>query len=153
MKGFARSGDFWSGLALAALGAYIVVQAWQWDYLTDEGPGPGFFPMWYGSLMVILSVVLVATSVLKRPAGPGKAMPWNDLGRAMLCWAAFVASIALMPVAGFMVSFALLTWFIVKVMCGERQRTAIVVAVGGAVFFYLLFDVALDLSLPRGLFF
>ena len=42
------SPDFWSGLALAALGAYIVVQARGWDYLTEDGPGPGFFPLWYG---------------------------------------------------------------------------------------------------------
>ena len=80
-------------------------------------------------------------------------MKWKDVSRAFACWAAFAVSIALMPVVGFAISFALLTWFIVKVMCGERQRTAILVAVGGAAFFYLLFDVALDLSLPRGLLF
>jgi hypothetical protein len=61
--------------------------------------------------------------------------------------------VALMPVAGFAISFALLAAFIVKVMCGEQLRTALVVAIVGAAGFYALFDLALDLSLPRGMLF
>jgi hypothetical protein len=30
MSAFIRRGDFWSGLALVALGAYIVREAWGW---------------------------------------------------------------------------------------------------------------------------
>ena len=151
MRPFLRSGDFWSGLVLASLGAYIVTQARGWVYMNEEGPGAGFFPVWYGALMVVLSLVLVANAVMNRTKQP--QVRWKDVSRALLCWVAFTASVALMPILGFAISFALLTWFIVKVMCGERQRTAIVVAVGGALFFYLLFDVALDLTLPRGLLF
>ena len=44
MAPLARNGDFWSGLVLAALGAYIVGQARAWDYMTEDGPGAGFFP-------------------------------------------------------------------------------------------------------------
>jgi len=151
MKPFLRSGDFWSGLALAALGTYIVVQARGWTYASEEGPGAGFFPLWYGSLMVVLSLFLVASSVLK-PAKPGE-IRWRDVSRALVCWAAFTASVALMPVLGFAISFALLAWFIVKVMCGEGHGTALAVAIGGAALFYGLFELALDVSLPRGLLF
>lgn len=153
MKPFARSGDFWSGIALAALGAFIVTQAWRWDYMTDEGPGPAFFPLWYGSLMVLLSLALVAGAVLKRPSGTSQPVRWNDVGRALMCWLAFVASIALMPLAGFAISFALLTWFMVAVMARQPQRTALPLAIGGSLFFYALFELALDLSLPRGVLF
>jgi len=151
LRPFLRSGDFWSGLTLAALGAYILVQARGWVYLGEDGPGAGFFPTWYGGAMLVLSLLLVAGSVIK-PAAHAEVR-WHDVRRALASWAAFAVAIAAMPFAGFAVSFALLTWFIVKVMCGERQRTAIVVALGGTVFFYLLFDVALDLSLPKGVFF
>ena len=154
MKPFAKSGDFWSGIALAALGAYIVTEAWRWGYMTEEGPGPGFFPLWYGSIMVLLSLALVASAVLKRPTGAA-AVPvrWNDLGRALLCWAAFVVSIALMPLAGFVASFALLVWFVVAVMARRPQRVALPLAIGGALLFYALFELALDLTLPHGLLF
>jgi putative tricarboxylic transport membrane protein len=148
VRPFLRSGDFWSGLALAALGAWILVQARGWAYTGEDGPGAGFFPMWYGGAMVVLSLALVAGSVLKPSARGG--VRWNEVGRALACWAAFAAAVALMPFAGFVVSFALLAAFIVKVMCGERTRTALVVAVGFAVAFYLVFEVALDVSLPKG---
>jgi putative tricarboxylic transport membrane protein len=154
VKPFARSGDFWSGLALAALGAYIVSQAASWVYLGEDGPGPGFFPLWYGGLMVALSLALTASAVLKKPASaPAAPVRWDDVRRALLCWVAFVVSIALMPLAGFIVSFSLLAWFIVAVMARRPQRVAIPLAIGGALFFYALFDLALDLALPKGLLF
>ena len=146
-----RSGDLWSGLALAGLGAYILFAARRWDYMTEEGPGAGVFPMWYGGVMLVLSLVLVASAVMK----PGKhaQVAWKDVSRALVAWVAFVACIALMPVFGFAVSFALLVAFIVKVMCAEKLRTAILVAVIGSAGFYALFEWALDLSLPKGMFF
>ena len=55
MNSFTRKGDFWAGLVLAGLGIFIVTQAWGWSYMTEEGPGPGFFPLWYGTVMVGLS--------------------------------------------------------------------------------------------------
>jgi putative tricarboxylic transport membrane protein len=149
MKAWLRAGDFWSGLALAALGTYIVAQARGWEYMTDEGPGPGFFPMWYGSAMIVLSLALVAMSVSKRSA-PGKPVVVRDLARGLGCWAAFVVCIALMPLAGFCVAFALLTWFIVVPMCGQTYRLGIILGVAGSIAFYLLFEVALSVSLPHG---
>jgi len=152
MNAFARSGDFWSGLALAALGAYIVSRAWTWVYMGEDGPGAGFFPMWYGGAMVVLSLVLVAGAVLRKPSAQPQVI-WRDVGRALTCWLAFVACIALMPVVGFGVSFALLAWFIVAVMARQPQRIAIPLSIAGAAGFYALFDLALDLSLPKGLLF
>jgi putative tricarboxylic transport membrane protein len=150
---FARSGDFWSGLALAALGAWIVGQARGWTYMGEDGPGAGFFPLWYGAAMVLLSLVLVARTVMARPRGEEVALQWRELGRACACWAALVACIALMPLTGFIVAFALLAWFMVAVLAGQSQRVAITLAAGSAVAFYLLFAVLLDVTLPRGLLF
>jgi putative tricarboxylic transport membrane protein len=151
VKPFTRSGDFWSGLALAALGAYVVGQAWSWVYLGEEGPGPGFFPLWYGSLMVLLSLSLVVNAVRRNAVAT--PVRWPDVRRAILCWVAFVVSIASMPLLGFAVSFALLTWFIVAVMARQPQRIALPLAVGGALLFYAIFELGLELSLPRGLLF
>lgn len=152
MTSFARRGDFWSGLALAALAAYILLQARAWPYMTEEGPGPGFFPMWYGGAMLALSLLLAAGAVVSRTA-PRGTLAWRELARVFACWGAFVACIALMPLAGFALAFAALTWFVIAVLARRPQRVALPVAVGMASVFYLLFDVALGLSLPRGVFF
>ena len=150
-KPFVGSGDFWSGIALAALGTYIVSEAWGWTYVSDEGPGAGFFPLWYGGLMVALSLVLVAQAVLRR-AAPAQVR-WAEVRRALTAWAAFVACVALMRWIGFIAAFALLTWFVVAVMARRPQRIAIPVAVGFALAFYGVFDWGLDLSLPHSAWF
>ena len=149
MNGFLRKGDFWSGLALAGFGSFVVAQARHWVYMGDDGPGAGFFPIWYGSAMIVLSLLLVAGAVLK-PGAAGAAPRWSDLRRALLCWVAFVACIALLKPLGFVLAFALLTWFIVALMYGQPQRIALPLALGGAVLFQALFGWALDIQLPAG---
>ena len=77
-EGTRKSGDLWSGIALAALGAYIVIQARQWEYLGPEGPGAGFFPLWYGVAMLALSVLLIVSNLRR---GSARGAP-EDLGRS-----------------------------------------------------------------------
>ena len=142
-------GDLWSGLALAALGVYIIVEALQWDYVTPEGPGPGFFPLWYGMAMLALSAALVVSELRRRSAG-ATAINWNPLGRALSTWLALAASVALLKPLGFVVSFALLTYFIVAVMYRRPLKTAALVAAASAAGFFLVFQLALGVSLPVG---
>jgi putative tricarboxylic transport membrane protein len=142
-------GDLWSGLVLAALAIYIIVQALQWDYLTPEGPGPGFFPLWYGMAMLALSAALVV-SELRRRSARGTAINWTPLGRALSTWLALAASVALLKPLGFVISFALLTYFIVAVMYRRPLKTAALVAAASSGGFFLVFQLALGVSLPVG---
>ena len=137
-----RSPDSWSGLALAALGSYIVLAARGWDYLTPEGPGPGFFPRWYGLALLALSLVLVFTSET------GHRGDWRGAARALATWAAFAGSLALIKLVGFAISFALLSYFIVAVMYRRRPWIAALTAGTVAGAFYLVFPLALGVALP-----
>lgn len=148
MNGLLRKGDFYSGLSLAALGAYIVMQATRWTYMGEDGPGAGFFPIWYGAAMMVLSLAVVAGAALKSSAAP--ETQWSDVRRAMLCWTAFTISVALLKIVGFAVAFALLTWFIVAWMYRQPQRTALLLAIGSALLFHGLFVWLLDIPLPPG---
>ena len=144
-----KSGDLWSGVALAALGLYIIVQARQWEYLGPEGPGPGFFPFWYGAAMLGLSALLVV-SHLRRVSARRSPIEWVKLGRALSTWFALAVSVALFKPLGFVISFSLLTYFIVAVMYRRPLKTAALVAVASAAGFYLVFDRALGVPLPVG---
>jgi hypothetical protein len=148
MKRRLRNGDVASGLALAALGAFIVQQALGWDYTTPDGPGAGFFPRWYGITIVVLSLVLVARG-LRAGIVPATA-PDESNARVFVCWAAIVACVLLAKPLGFFASFALLCWFVATVLFRQRQRTAVAFALAAAAGFWLVFDVALGVSLPRG---
>ncbi len=136
-----RSADFWSGLVLAALGGFIVFRASGWDYLTPEGPGPGFFPLWYGMAILALSLFLAAVPTNAR-------VQWRGTGRALATWAAIVGCVASLKWLGFVVSFAGLTFFMVALMYRKPAATAALVALATATAFYALFPLALGVALP-----
>ena len=141
----AAKADFWSGLALAGLGAYIIFQASRWEYLGADGPGPGFFPLWYGIAMVGLSLGLLYTS-FRNP--DGEKINWSGASRAFGTWLALVVAVALLKVAGFFVCFAALTFFIIFVMYRRPWKVAAIAAIASSAAFYLIFPLALGVRLP-----
>jgi putative tricarboxylic transport membrane protein len=141
----ARSADFWSGLALGGLGAYIAVQASGWEYLGQDGPGPGFFPLWYGIAMAVLSLALVASSLRSKA---NDLIDWSGSGRAFATWGALVIAVALLKLVGFVVSFAALTFFIIAALYRRPLKLAAAVAIFAAAAFYLVFSLALGVRLP-----
>jgi putative tricarboxylic transport membrane protein len=142
-------GDLLSGLALAALGLYVVIQARQWDYLTPDGPGAGFFPLWYGIAMLVLSLALVASSLRRRlvSAHPTER---SRSGRAIATWLLLALAVALCKPLGFLLSFALMTFFIVAVLYRRPMKIAVLVAVACAAGFYVVFPLLLGMDLPVG---
>jgi putative tricarboxylic transport membrane protein len=136
-------GDFWSGLALAALGAYIVFQASRWEYIGNDGPGPGFFPLWYGIAMLGLSLILVVGGFRET-----QTIDWSGASRAFATWAALVVSVAALKYAGFLVCFAALTFFVALVMYRRPVGIAAGAALAAAAAFYVIFPLALGVKLP-----
>jgi putative tricarboxylic transport membrane protein len=147
-----KNGEVVSGALLAALGVYVVVEARQWEYLGPDGPGPGFFPLWYGIGLTILAVALVAMN-WKRAAqvGPAPGGERGGKGRALAAWAALVVCVAVLKPLGFLVAFGLFTLFLVRFLYGQSLGRALAVAVGGSLGFWLLFDKALNVTLPAGI--
>jgi putative tricarboxylic transport membrane protein len=145
-----RDGETISGALLAALGVYVFLQSRGWDYYTDDGPGPGFFPYWYGIAMVLLSLMLIANRIRKFETERGHAINWRGTGRALGAWLAFAASVALMEPLGFVLSFALLTFVIVAFIFQKPPLTAGLTAIIVALAFHLAFPVILSVPLPTG---
>jgi putative tricarboxylic transport membrane protein len=149
-KNLLRDGDVISGSLLAALGVLILIEAYKWGYYGPTGPGPGFFPSWYGLAMVALSLFLIGNKVAKgRP--DAQATDWRAIGRALSTWLAFVAAAVLLKPFGFLLSFALLTFFVAAFVFRQALVPAALTAIGTALAFYLIFPVALGLALPIGL--
>ena len=145
-----KTGDIVSGGVLAGLGVFIMFEAWGWEYLGTDGPGPGFFPLWYGACMIVLSIVLAASGLRRAAAGPGNATNWREVGRVLAAWTGFAVCVGLFKVLGFLVAFGLFTFFLVAVMYRRPLGTAVAIAVSASVGFYLLFPLALNVELPVG---
>ncbi|HEX9685894.1 MAG TPA: tripartite tricarboxylate transporter TctB family protein [Burkholderiales bacterium] len=136
---------------LIALGVFVAAQAWDWPYLTKDGPGPGFFPLWIGISLAALSILLVALQMKDAAAGmaPGKT-DWQGTGRVLVGWVAVMAAAALLKPAGFVVSYVLLTVFLIVVVFRQSWAAAAAVSLGSAAAFWLLFVKLLKVRLPAG---
>lgn len=136
---------------LIALGVSIVMQARRWVYLTPDGPGPGYFPLWIGGVMIVLAAIValrhVITALRKRP---NKKPHWKGSAQALFGWAGIAVSIALLKPLGFVASFLLLVGFLVMVIFQRSFFAALSVGVGATLGFWLLFAKLLDVQLPQG---
>ena len=141
--------DVLPGLALAGLGGYVTWRALGWELLTEDGPGPGFFPLGYGVLFMVLSGLLVARALL-RPSPAGKpGDPGGNL-RALLTWAAFAGAAFAMQWIGFVAGFAALSAVVVVFVFGRSWTRGAAVGLACAGGFWLLFGLVMGVGLPAG---
>ena len=143
-------GDLIAAAVLAAFGIYVIWVAAKLPYVSDEGPGPGFFPLWLGIGMVLFAAALMSLSVA---AGATKAShdakSWQSAIRPVVGWVAVMVAIALLGRIGFVLSFVILTLFLIVVLDRRPFLLAAGVAVGLAAAFHVIFVIALDVSLPK----
>lgn len=141
--------DVLPGLVLAGLGGYVAWRALGWDLLTEDGPGPGFFPLGYGVLMVALSALLVLRAML-RPARPDEAEASGGHARALGTWAAFAGASFAMQWIGFVAGFTILSAFIVVFVFGKSAARGAAVGLVSAFGFWLVFEWLMGVGLPAG---
>ncbi|MGG5818568.1 tripartite tricarboxylate transporter TctB family protein [Falsiroseomonas sp. HW251] len=140
--------DVFPGLALAALGSFVTWRSLDWELLGEDGPGPGFFPLGYGVLMVGLSLLLVVRAVM-RPA-PGGEADWTGHARALLTWAAFAGTAFAMQWVGFFAGFAILSAFVAAFVFRRGLTQSVLVGLACAAGFWLVFDALMSVGLPTG---
>ena len=115
------------------------------------GPGAGFMPFWLGLLMATFSILLIVNAT-RQPVKSGGPSPFPT-GRPVLSiletLGGLAAFILLIESLGFLLSTALLTAFLLRVVEGERWFTTAAVAVANAIGLYIVFQVLLGAGLPK----
>jgi len=118
------------------------------------GPGAGFLPFWLGVAMAVLSIVLLVNAT-REPAQALDRSPFPR-GRAVLSIletvGALAAFILLLETIGFLLSIALLTAFLLRVVERERWLTSMTIAVANSAGLYVIFKMLLGVSLPKNIF-
>lgn len=170
--------DFAGSGLLVVLGAAFMVGSLQFDILKDTGEiGPGFMPLVSGLLLVVFGVMVgMETWWRVRPAGgpdqegeaseaePGDseieedAQPEEDESSQEDRWRYSVGpvfgllavAIVLIPVLGFLVSFGLLIFALVRFVEQEKTLYAAVSGAGAVVAAWLIFVHFLEIPLPEG---
>lgn len=152
MPRWLKDGDYWAGAALSALGLMIVVMSQKWDLYGSDGPGPAMFPTFYGTAIIVLSLIMIVSRIREPVKDQDvSSSDWVGVRRALSTWVAFAMAIALMTIVGFTIAFGLFTMFLVLVVFGRSFVTALATAVVTTGLFYLAFPVLLGLELPGGM--
>lgn len=143
--------DVIAGALLAALGVYVVLGARQWTFLAPDGPGPGFFPLCYGVLLVGGSLALVLSGLKRRAdASAAERTDWAGVARALGMWAMFALMIPAMTYLGFAAALALIIVFFLRVVFPQSWSFTLIAAVLTPIGFLLIFPMMLQVQLPVG---
>ena len=134
-------------LALAAIYYALTVTIPQSD-LADP-IGPQGLPKTYAAVLAVLAIILIARS-MKRPANPRTREPAN-LGRVIGMLLIGVAYIVVLPWLGYLLSVAALIAATTYFQGGSINLRSILVAISGALCFWVLFLWLLRIQYPAGL--
>jgi putative tricarboxylic transport membrane protein len=143
--------DLIAAACLAAFGIYVIYVGSKLSYISEVGPGPGFFPLWIGIGLLLSGAYQMVLSYASARRHADHDVPiWSGSSRALAGWLGLAIVIALFRWIGFALGFILLTIFLVVVLNRRPAVLGTVIGAGLALAFYLLFEVALGVSLPKG---
>ena len=155
-----------SSLVLILFSAIFLIYTTRYPLDTWESPGPAVFPLILGAVLLLLAAGQLIRALLapKTPAGAGekghgidalKAFLRDNQGEAKVLYltAMLILYILMMQWIGFFVSTFLLVIFSSRLMEAKDWGRPIALAAGVGLFCYLLFEMWLKLSFPRGILF
>jgi len=147
--------DLISGIILLVAGVAVFMQSLSYPIGTFRTPGPGLFPLIASVLLLGLSAALTLQAILpKKGAAIAPAPFFPEKGaprRIFLALAGMIGFRYLLPVIGFGPSTGMFTLFLVKFLGGYGWKMSLFYSAVSAVAFYYLFQVWLQIPMPRAL--
>lgn len=147
-----KKADQITAIVLLLFSAFVIQQSANMDLFVEFAPGYGFFPFWLGILMAVLSVMLFLDAS-QRPAEKDQVAPIPNrqaLIKVTLILAGLGAYAFLMEITGYVVDTLLLVVLLLGVVEKENWKITAFVAVLMTALLYLIFQVILGVSLPKG---
>jgi putative tricarboxylic transport membrane protein len=136
---------------LILFGALVVYWSVGLDYMTDYGPGPGFFSFWLGLILILLAGNDII-GCARRPAEPLPAdfLPDRE-GRLRILYigVALTAAIFLLEPLGFSLSMVLFCVFLLRAVGRQSWWATLLISAVGSFGTFYLFNL-LQVPLPRG---
>ena len=150
-------GDGTAGLFGTFFGIFIIIKSFSLDIGGFHQPGSGFFPLFGGILLSVLSLVLLFRSILVGFRTTGVMARGEKGGVGKSPWVVVYAFIGFLIYAlmfewlGFILSTFLLVIFLLRIL--EPKKWSIMLLTGATVASaaYIIFNVILKSGLPKGL--
>ena len=137
--------DLVAGLIFIAFGGLFALGATAFDFGDPVRPGPGFYPLAVGVLLVVLGVAIIVRSAVEEDDSPVTMPSWRAVALivgGLLVFALTVRGAGLVPAT-----------FLAALLASLASRNtsplgALVMAAGLTALSVLIFVVALNLRLP-----
>ncbi|MBS3906968.1 MAG: tripartite tricarboxylate transporter TctB family protein [Syntrophaceae bacterium] len=150
-----------SSLVFILFGVGYLVYNTQYPLDTLNNPGPGLFPLIVGGLLTLLAIYQWIEAFQKPrgkddhkkeklPSIKGIFQKWKDETGPLLLMVVFAIYLFLIPWAGFFASNFLFVVISSRLLGSRDWKRPVSLAIGINLFCYLLFEIWLKLSLPRG---
>ncbi len=139
-----------AALCFMVFSALVVWDSLDLEYYTKLGPGAGFFPLWLGIGMGVLSTIwLVQVSWRTGPAQDAAFLPVRSgIVRILAITGSLVVAGLLMDLLGFQVTMLLLLVFLLLVLGRQPVWLTVIIALAGSIGVYWVFVAYLDVQLP-----
>ena len=148
-----KKGDRVFAIFCMGLSLWLIMEALQFDYLSEFGPGPGFEPFWLGIFLAILSISLFINTIRRKADAEDvkSCLPgWKSLGRVGLI---------MLIIAGFALSFntlglVLTVFLFVALILFTLENVGILKSMFYGIMFsasvFLIFSYWMELNFPKG---
>jgi len=132
-------------------GAVVILQSQTLDYIAEYGPGPGFLPFWLGVLTVILGLsLLIKATFLSKKTEVIELPTRKTTYQLLLVISAIFAFVLLVEKVGFLICIGLLFFFLLFFVERKGWKFSLIMTLASPIVIWIIFEVALDLRLPRG---
>jgi putative tricarboxylic transport membrane protein len=140
------------GVALffIAVSCYVLFSARSFPGEIDKVPGPGYFPTILSVILIVLSLLLMATSGKVRSASLGIFTKKNSI--VFIAGGVTLAYLALVFVFGFLIATPLYLIAIFRFFRMTSWRSVLLTACLTTAASYAVFTTVLEVQLPSGLF-
>jgi hypothetical protein len=144
--------DFVSGLFWLGISVFVITKALELEVGAFSNPKPGFMLFWSSLIFGILSMALVAKSVMGKSGATKLTDSWKDLS----WWNPVITIVLLCLYASFLKSIGfLLAMSALMAVLYALGRVKMHVSIAGAIvtvfFAYVIFYFGLQVSFPRGI--
>ena len=138
------------------LGIFAIKGAMSLIYMTDIGPGPGFFPLWLGVLLLFLGLILILQNTFSKKkvavvdSEPTEAM-WPGIDGAIRVGLVIFALLAVsffITYIGFRVSMFLLVSSLLYTLGRQKILMTLAISLSGSFGVYFIFTHFLSVELP-----
>ena len=119
---------------------------------TLDQPGPGLYPLFVGILLLIASVGSLVTHVMKPAKGNLEWPKGKDLWRVVVVTAGAISYVVFLPYLGHLLASMVAIFIVLHTMGLSSWPLKIGFTVAIALGSFYLFDVILNVPLPRGVF-